>query len=429
MDRYFDRIAGFRSPVTLLAYFVCVAVPLVVEAQNPVKLTRQFAVDVTNPIDVERKDVFVRIPAGDLTKVVKDFNKNAFAVFAGDREVPSQYNEPPVLNDGIVLVLDEIKGREKIILTVRYSTTGEYRTNYVKRTQAELSHKTGGKFENREYIGGTFKNVKFLRVPREHKDHSWFIRYEGPGWESDKIAYRFYLDQRNATDAFGKKTTDMILHNVGKDGFDSYHEMQPWGMDVMKVGKSLGVGSIGYNSNGNVTRVEKTDSVTCEITKDGEIYSEIETRYYGWDVNGTKINLFSTIGIHAGARQTFQHLRLQGDLDRICSGIVEDPKAGLKVSKGDHSSYGYLATYGKQSLNDDDLGLAVLFPASALIGVSEDAHSHVADLRVLNESAEYYFLAAWSGEPGGVNSREAFEAYIGRLARELANPVSVKIRE
>ena len=124
-----------------------------------------------------------------------------------------------------------------------------------------------GKFENREYIGGAFKNVDFLRVPPEHKDHSWFIRYEGPGWESDKVGYRFYLDQRNATDVFGKKIPDMVLQNVGLDGFDSYHNLQPWGMDVMKVGKSLGVGSIGSVVNGGAVRVEKTDSVNCRIVE------------------------------------------------------------------------------------------------------------------------------------------------------------------
>ncbi len=391
-------------------------------------LPRKVSVDVVNPSDRVRKDVFVRIPVNDITRAAKDFNHKAFVVFVGDREIPSQYNEPPIRNDGIVLVLERMAGGEKITLTVRYNPEGEYRTNYPKRTQAELSHKMGGRFINREYIGGSFQNVKFLRVPKDHKDHSWFIRYEGPGWESDKVAYRFYLDQRNATDVFGKSTTGMVLQNVGQEGFDSYHEMQSWGMDVMKVGKSLGVGSIGYNNNGKVTRVEKTDSVTCEIKKDGEIYAEIETRYYGWETGDKKVNLYSTISIHAGARQTLQQLRFQDAPDRICTGIVKDTKAALKTSKGDASNFGYLATYGPQSLNGDDLGLAIFFRTSELIGFSEDKESHIADMRVNGDALEYYFLAAWSGEPGGVNSAEAFDAYVEQLAYELANPVMVHVR-
>jgi hypothetical protein len=81
-------------------------------------------------------------------------------------------------------------------------------------------------------------------LPGSFKDHSYYIKYEGAGWESDKVAYRFYLDQRNALDAFGKKTPGIILPAVGVDGYDNYHKMAVWGMDDMEVGKSLGIGSI-----------------------------------------------------------------------------------------------------------------------------------------------------------------------------------------
>ena len=33
----------------------------------------------------------------------------------------------------------------------------------------------------------------------------------------------------------------MVLQDVGQDGYDSYHEMADWGMDVLKVGDAAGV--------------------------------------------------------------------------------------------------------------------------------------------------------------------------------------------
>src|SRR5690606_16453599 len=45
---------------------------------------------------------------------------------------------------------------------------------------AEISVKEGGKWVDRKYEGGgAFKNVNQLDVPKEHTDHSYYIRYEG----------------------------------------------------------------------------------------------------------------------------------------------------------------------------------------------------------------------------------------------------------
>ena len=125
-----------------------------------------------------------------------------------------------------------------------------------QKTQAFLGIKQGGEWvwvtknngkQQYEYQGGEFKPVTELKVDTKHTDHSFDIQFEGPGWESDKIGYRLYLDWRNATDIFGKKTHKLVLDGVGLDGFDSYHEVSDWGVDVLKVGSSLGIGSVEIN--------------------------------------------------------------------------------------------------------------------------------------------------------------------------------------
>jgi len=324
-------------------------------------------------------------------------------------------------------VLSKLDAKQTKEITIRFHPTSNIPRRYKKLTQAELSHKTGGEWKNREYIGGTFKNVDYLRVPKEHKDHSWFIRYEGPGWESDKVGYRFYLDQRNATDVFGKKVTDPVLQLAGKDGFDSYHNMQPWGMDVMKVGKSLGVGSIGALLTGRAIRVEKTDSVNCRITENGAIYSSILTNYYGWLIGNKKHDVQSRLSIHAGTRLTREQLTISGNPDSICTGIVKDKAAQVFKSKGDSDHWGYIATYGNQSLNNDNLGLVVFFNPSQFTGFSEDEFSHIVGLKPVSSTLEYYFEGAWAGEPGGITSEAQFRAYLTKMAADLASPVQLKI--
>jgi Domain of unknown function (DUF4861) len=384
-----------------------------------------FYVKIANSLNEKREEVFVFIPHHQLPI---DFNSKAFIVLDKKKELPSQYNQHDVDYKGIVVVLNELLSGESRELVVRYAPSGEIKRNYVKRTQAELSYKTGGRWKGREYEGGNFVNTDYLRVPPEHKDHSWFIRYEGPGWESDKVGYRFYLDQRNATDVYGKLTTDMVLQQVGLDGFDSYHNLQPWGMDVMKVGKSLGVGSIGTTVDGKVIRVEKTDSVTSRITENGNVYSSILTNYFGWQIGNKKQDLQSRTTIHAGTRLTHQFLTLTNDPENISTGVVKDKNATMLSSKGDNNHFGYIATYGKQSLNNgDELGLAVFFRASDMIGFEDDEFSHVARLKPVQGKLEYYFLGAWVLEPGGIKNQEQFEAYLKRTAVELATPVKVEV--
>jgi hypothetical protein len=127
-----------------------------------------FTVTVKNPSDFDRSDVMVYIPAQQITA---DFNEKGFIVMDGEAELPSQYNTQDQDVNGIVLVLDKLKANESRKLTVRYKAEGESGRTYTKRTQAELSRKEGGEWKEREYIGGQFKNVDYLRVPAEHKDH------------------------------------------------------------------------------------------------------------------------------------------------------------------------------------------------------------------------------------------------------------------
>jgi hypothetical protein len=241
------------------------------------------------------------------------------------------------------------------------------------------------------------------------------------------VGYRIYLDQRNATDVFGKKTTDPVLQNVGQDGFDSYHNLQPWGMDVMKVGKSLGVGTIGAMLNGSAIRVEKTDSVNCAVTENGVLYSSILINYYGWQVGPKKHNVQSQLSIHAGTRLTREHLVVSGNAEAIVTGIVKDTKARVVTNKGDAQGWGYVATYGKQSLNDDNLGLVVFFDPSRFAGFTEDEFSHIVSLKPKDNVIDWYLAGVWSGEPGGITDESQFTQYLSAVAAELAHPVTVKI--
>jgi len=389
-----------------------------------------FTVRISNPLKTPRENVLIVLKPELISTSGKKFNDKAFVVLDGKKEIPSQYNDKDRDNTGIVFVLGKLNASESRDIVVRFHPTASVHRAYPKLTQAELSWKKGGEWKDRVYIGGTFENIDYLRVPPEQKDHSYFLRYEGPGWESDKVGYRFYLDQRNATDVFGKKISEPVLQQVGLDGYDSYHLAQPWGMDVMNVGKSLGIGSIGSVIDGVTTRVEKTDSVNCRITENGDVYSSILTNYYGWKIGNQKHNVQSRLSIHSGTRLTHEMLDVSGTPDNIATGLIKDKLAKLFTAKGDNTHWAYLATYGKQSLNDpkDELGIAVFFKPSTVSGYSEDEFSHIVKLNPVQGKIDYYFLAAWVGEPGGIKDEAHFLEYINTVSAELASEIKVEMK-
>lgn len=403
--------------------------PCMLFAQNLKKeFPQSFSAEVKNPLKQQRENVMVFIPESDLKQLNPAFNPNAFVVIDGATEVASQYNHKDAERKGIVLVLDKMQSNEARKLTIRFKKEGSAARQYKKRTQAEVSRKVGGHFENRKYIGGEFENVDSLRVPDEHTDHSFYIRYEGPGWESDKVGYRFYLDWRNGTDVFGKKTPDMVLQQVGLDGFDSYHEESDWGMDVLKVGKSLGVGTLALFHNEEANRIAETDSMISVITENGPVYSSILTNYYGWKVAGMQMDIRSLISIHAGTRLTHHQVQATGATPpNLSTGLNKDTKAKLFSSKGDANQWGYLATYGEQSLNNDKLGIAILFRPQDFMAFTPDANSHVVQLKPNAGKVEYYYLAAWELEPEGIKTEQQFLDYLSKTAQELAKPVQVKL--
>ena len=388
------------------------------------KLPLSFTVTVKNQNDFPVKDGAVELSMKDIKVKYPKFNPEGCLVFDGNIQLPFQANDinGNFMRDELVFLVDLEAGETKDII-IRYKEQGMVMTHFKKRTQAELSRKFGGTWKDHKYIGGEFRNVSSLKVPPEATDHSFFIRYEGPGWESEKIGYRFYLDWRNSIDIFSKKTDTLILQDVGLDGYDSYHEPSDWGMDNFKVGNSFGIGSIAMWYNNKVNMVSVTDSVICRIALDGPVESMVETNYYGWKVGDDKYNLQSRLSIFAGSRMTRHDLQLNGKDALLCTGIIKHDSVDIMTNEGHDSQWIYYATWGKQTLFNDSIGLAVLVNRNDLVKITEDSLSHVLVLKPENSKLRYYFLAAWEKEKNGIRTKNEFLQYLKRVDEKLNKPL------
>lgn len=310
--------------------------------------------------------------------------------------------------------------------------------NALKLTQAEISHKVGGEWvahtkppkhkpasEFKEYVGGHFENVNELTPPPFYTDHSNWIRYEGPGIESDKVGYRIYLDWRNGFDIFGKTTSQPTLQNVGLDGYESYHHSQDWGMDILKVGSSLGAGGFGLWHNGKLSLVNNVDSWKATITANGNIYSSVKIDYNNWQNQINNQNISANIAMHGGSRLAKVNVQLEKDLKTMAAGVVKHKntefiQGNLNITG---KAYSYIASWGKQSLDGAYLGMAVFFQNSQLKEITEDDKNYLAILKPSGKSNEqaldYYFAAVWQPE-SGIETKDAFIAYLEQEAEKLS---------
>jgi hypothetical protein len=146
-----------------------------------------------------------------------------------------------------------------------------------------------------------FTEVKEEERPKDHVAQSvpFLYQYEGPGWENDKLAFRTYFDSRNGKDVFGKLIPGMVLDSVGLPG-KSYHELAAWGMDVLKVGNSLGAGALAITDGDSLYRLAQTNSAHYKLIADGPVRAIFMLTYTGWIVKGQSINVEEQITIWGG---------------------------------------------------------------------------------------------------------------------------------
>ena len=298
-----------------------------------------------------------------------------------------------------------------------------------QRVLVTLNIQDGGHLEGDAKNGGAIKGGTFhlrdiFTSPKDHFIHDGLIAFEGIGWESDKVAYRLYLDERNVTDIFGKYGTDMIFPNVGH-GFDDYQYPVAWGGDIFKVGPSLGVGGIGLLRNGKATQTGPS-TITGKVIANGPV-----TAIAGVDadaIGGGKGSIHATYAITAGSVLTEVTVKA----DRITEPLV----TGLTVHAGDQtfapenkSEWTYIAAWGPQEHGPDLVGWAVFYRAGDVTGAPvNDGQTLFVQFKSVTD-ANYRFGARWTQEGKdavpGIRDLTGFKAWLEQTTDELNHPIVV----
>ncbi|WP_346859404.1 DUF4861 domain-containing protein [uncultured Draconibacterium sp.] len=392
-----------------------------------------------NPLAVDRADEVIVLTQTELAaKMDVEEGKLPLLKTAEGISVPSQLDD---LNgdgnwDELIFILD-FKAGEKKELSVDFVEDGDYPV-FEKRTNLRLGiHQEDG----------SYKEVDNYKAIPYTEPFEIISQGEGVTWENDKIGFRVYFDCRNVKDLFAKRKPELIADKVHTPGFGSYHELADWGMDVLHCGSSLGAGGIALLKNDSLFRVGSTDVFEYQKLIEGPVRSVFELRYSGWNVDGENMEAVEHITIYPGKYWFESDVTVNGcsDDDQIVTGIVtsmlkEEPFA---FKAADFQSIG---THGIQSLNNDELGMAVIVPAAEIGKIGRTTDINFFDLgyqtvkeknfsNIISETyyigqkcssgtpAKHYFFSVWGLDKDQWKTEEGFKKYIGEEAEKLSAPI------
>ncbi len=260
------------------------------------------------------------------------------------------------------------------------------------------------------------------------------FQMEGPAWENDKVAFRNYFDARNGMDIFGKRTSKMVLDSVGLEAH-SYHKIANWGMDVLRVGKSLGAGAIALKKNDSIYRVDLFETGTYELIANGPLRSIFKLGFKGWKVGSDIYNVEHEISIRGGTQFYKSKVTVTGlkGGETLITGIVNKQSDELIISK-QNTKYVSLATHDNQAYDGEKMGMALLVKKADYLNTITApetgdgiVQTYMAELKIENNvPVEFYFYNGWELQDERFKETEYFLNLIKNDADKYLKPILVR---
>ncbi len=396
---------------------------------------------VENPLPVDRPDEILILTRNEVAAKLA-IPGDKIPVFNMDGQLlPSQADD--LNGDGIwdeVVVLTSLPASGSGKMVISFVEPADYPT-FEKRTNLRLGILQPD---------GTFPEVdQYLAL--SCKDTFQIIaQAESVNWENDKFGFRVYFDCRNVKDLFGKLKPGLIIDDLQMPGTPGYHELADWGMDVLHCGSSLGSGGIALMKNDSLYRLGATDVYEYVKITEGAVRSVFELRYKGWEVDGQMLEAVERISIFPGKYWFQSDVTVLGlpEGAEIVTGIVTS-RLTREPFEFREQGFTCIGTHDVQSLNNDELGMAVIVAENETGKVARTTNInffeqgfqlvkeknfsniisetyYISQKAVDSQPARHWFSAVWGLEKEAWKTEEGFRQYLSAEMDKLANPLVIK---
>lgn len=379
-----------------------------------------------NAIDFARTEVVV-ISKNQLLEKLPKLNKSHILMFTDSQGTEVPYQLDDMDQDGewdeVALVLDFSPNEEKKIIVSAFAKAGQNQTQFPKMTDVHFG------------VGIAKPNAsevqKYTRSYDPREKDLLFFQMEGPAWENDKVGFRMYFDPRNGIDIFGKTTAVPTLHKQGLS--TDYHKKADWGMDILKVGNSLGAGSLAFKHQDSLYRLTGWNGARFETITEGPARAIFRMTYLDELIGEKSYNIVHTITIEKGDWFYKSDIEIHGITDGIelVTGIV-DLKENNKSFYQTKEANQVLASFGKQSENEDHLGMALITMSGNNVSNTDAplegdgiTRTHLLNLGCDKEH-HFYFMSGWQASDALFKSELGFKQAIAATSAQITSPIIIK---
>ncbi|EAS19274.1 putative glycosyl hydrolase [Flavobacteria bacterium BBFL7] len=386
-----------------------------------------------NEIDIARTEVVV-LTKKQIQEKIPQFDESHILLLKDSMGIEIPYQLDDIDQDGtwdeVALAIPfNAKQLKKIFITSNKTNVG---LSYESNEMSSYHHYTDVHFGVGKAKPDASEVQLYTRSYDPRETDSLFFQMEGPAWENDKVGFRMYFDPRNGIDIFGKTTSEPTLHKQGLT--TNYHEKADWGMDILKVGNSLGAGSLAFKHQDSLYRLTGWNGARFETITEGPARAIFKMTYLDEFIGDKSYHIVHTITIEKGDWFYNSDVEIHGVTDEIelFTGIVDlkDNKKNFYQTKEGNQ---VLLSFGKQSENDDHLGMAIITTGLSPSIINSEApkdgdgitNTHLLNLGN-NKNLSFYFLSGWEASDNQFTSELDFREVVAKASAMINSPITIQ---
>lgn len=403
---------NYKQIIPAVLLFACQA-----NAQVTIQL------QLTNPTNMERTDAPVVVNLSEYNDV-----RSAMVTIDGV-EQPCQLDD--LDQDGrfdeLAFVTDFTKKQKKNAIVTLFNN-GEPR-QYAPRTYAEMVMRNSKvKEKNKHDI-----YISSITVDKETDNSNSYniLHHHGVAFESELIALRIYLDQRQTLDLYGKFHQGLELKETQFYTSDE-QKQQGYGDDVLWVGNTFGLGAMRGWDGTAPTLLSDYQRRTQRILATGPVRTIVEVKDDGWRVtpNALPVNMTIRYTLYGGHRDIDVDVTFNRNVPdlQFSTGIIN-----VKNSEEFSDKDGLRACWGTDWPATDTLkwkretvGLAIYMPAKYRVKEMEANKDNYAYVVKADGNKIHYTLSYTSdNEDFGYHSAKSWFDFVKLWRKQLEAPIEV----